>query len=178
MNTERPGSTASYKRRGPELHTSLLVVYHSLGVYVHHRQAWKNTTPGRQSPAFKADGYSMFTLIPCGGVGRCLCAYAARLCPVAILRITDERLCSNGRTTSGGNAGTWRKTCPSATLSNMNSTWIWTILRVWLGPSDERPEIHRMSYGAAYLWRISAIVYRTAREITDLLPRAALFNSS
>jgi hypothetical protein len=55
-------------------HWYLYSCYNILGVYVHHKQAWENKTPERQSPAFKADGYSMFTLIPCGGVGRCLCA--------------------------------------------------------------------------------------------------------
>jgi len=69
MNTELPRRIASYTKRGTGLHTSLLVVYHSLGVYVHHKQTWENTTPGRESSAFKADGCSMFSLIPCGGVG-------------------------------------------------------------------------------------------------------------
>jgi len=73
MNTKLPRLIASYKRRWPGMHTSLLVVYHSVAVYVHHKHTWENTTPGRESPAFKADGYSMLSLIPCGGVGRCLC---------------------------------------------------------------------------------------------------------
>jgi hypothetical protein len=166
MNTKLSKLIASYKRRGPGMHTSLLVVYHSVGVYVHHKQAWENNTPGRESPAFKADWYSMLSLIPCGGVERCLCAHAARLCPVAILRMTGERLCNYGRTTTIRRKRKYlEKTVPQCHFVHYEFHMV-MILGVCPGPSDDRPETNRMSYGAAYLLsRISATVYCIARNM-------------
>jgi hypothetical protein len=48
---------------------------------------------------------------------------------------------------AGANRRTWRKTCPSATLSTTNPTWI--DLGVNLDLHDERPAINRLSHGTA-----------------------------
>ena len=48
---------------------------------------------------------------------------------------------------TGENRSTWRKTCPSATLSTTNPTWIDPELKP--GLRGERPTTNHMSHGTA-----------------------------
>jgi hypothetical protein len=52
---------------------------------------------------------------------------------------------NNGMTVTGEKHRTWRKTCPSATLSTKNPTW--TALGMNPGLRSEKPTINHLSYG-------------------------------
>lgn len=181
MKSELPRPIASYNRRRPGLHTRLLVVYHSLGVYVHHRQAGKISPPGGKALLSKLMGTQCFLRFPVV-VSDDVSMHMQPGCvqwPSSGWQVNDYTAMVE-RQQSGGNASTCRKPCPSATLSTTNSTWILTILGLCSGPRDDRPETNRIWRGLSITDQRHSLPRcpKHVTEIADLLPRAALFNSS
>jgi hypothetical protein len=182
MNTELPRPTASNNRCRPGLHTSILAAYHSLGVYVHQTGA-QNTTSERQSPPWKTDRHSVLSLTSCGDVRLCLRATAALLWPLAVPRMTDERLCSSGRMTSTRREGNYSgKTCPMP-LRPLQIPHRYEL--PWEGARGSAMTGQRLIarvMAQDYLSQISGHNLphwpKHVAEINDLFPRAAVFNSS
>jgi hypothetical protein len=82
----------------------------------------------------------------CDGVRLCLCGTVPLTDPLSISQMIQEWIWSSGgMILTGENRRTWRKSCPSATLSTTNRTW--TDLGENSVLHSKKPETNRLSYG-------------------------------
>jgi hypothetical protein len=89
--------------------------------------------------------------LPGGGCGSSSQAWMPTY--VSILRIPQMIWVDGGMILTGENWRTRRKTCPSATLSTTNPTWIDPGANS--GPRGERPATNDLSYGTAHYLNVN-----------------------